>query len=98
MATLNDITVLSDKFYALSVLTGQPIGTEMELQIKGVAPVLVLQQTDQPYPEDKNGRVLYDLRAPSGYITVSGSEEVWLKAKSPFISKIVGSKISVEVV
>ena len=97
MSTLNDISVPSDKFYALSVLTGQPIGTSVELQTKSTYPILVIQSPTQPSPSDSNGRTLYDSKSLSGYLTITGNEEVWLKSKSPFESLSVSGKISVEV-
>ncbi len=94
MATLNDIIATSDQFQALSVLTGVAVGTAMELQVKGIYPVLLKNQDTQPADDDTNGRVLYDLRTESGVIKISaGSEEVWLRC----LKEGSTSKISVEV-
>lgn len=94
MATLNDVEVDSEDWYSLFNLSGQPVGTSMELQIKSVAPVIIRQQSSKPLLSDNNGRVLYDLRTPSGYINITGNEDVWVKCKWEGRT----SKISVELV
>lgn len=95
MATLNDIIATSDQFQALSVLTGVAVGSAIELQVKGIYPVLLKIQTEQPENDDTNGRVLYDMRTESGFVSITeGSEEVWLRC----LKEGSQSKISVEAV
>ena len=71
------------------------MGSAIEIQVKGIYPVLLKSQATQPTNDDTNGRVLYDMRSESGIVTVTdGSEEVWIRC----LKEGSTSKLSVEVV
>lgn len=95
MATLNDVIATYDQFQSLNTLTGVAVGSAIELQVKGIYPVLLKSQPTQPANDDTNGRVLYDMRSESGIMTVAdGSEEVWIRC----LKEGSTSKLSVEAV
>ncbi len=95
MATLDDVIATYDQFQSLNTLTGVVVGSAIEIQVKGIYPVLLKSQSIKPANDDTNGRILYDMRSESGIVTVTeGSDEVWIRC----LKEGSTSKLSVEVI
>ena len=66
-----------------------PIGTGMEIQLKGTYPILLWESSSKPSSEFDEGRILTNISHPYAITTVlAGSEEIWAKCVDEGSSEI----------
>lgn len=84
MATLPDVTVTSDEFISLNSETGIAVGAAMQIQLKGVTWVYLVQSVAQPANTVTDGSLLSNMSDPYATAAVlAGGEEVWCRASLP---------------
>lgn len=79
---MTDYTV-TNSWQAMSVLTGEPSGTELQVQNKGNSAIVLNESTTIPDENSTSGEVISTFYTGGGETTkviLSGSLEVWIKA------------------
>lgn len=79
--SIADIAVTSDDWVDVSALTGILVGSEMIIQNKGIAHLLVWIGATKPTAASTDGPIIYDFpNEPSVASIAVGEKKVWLKA------------------
>ncbi|APC44418.1 hypothetical protein [Pseudoalteromonas phage PH357] len=80
MGTIPDITIPSDDFISINTQSGLAVGTAIEIQLKGVSPVVIYEGSVKPLATVSDGKAVTNLKTGYAVIYVTGgSEEIWAR-------------------